>query len=168
MQNLGTLRQPFLEEQWWRRRKERDKLGWAEPHSRFPLNFMKHRLPLKVVFHLRSSSIWGHLPIEVVFHLRSSSIRIVFHWRSCLPLEVVFHWRSSSIGGRLPLEVVFYWRSSFISSNIQFVFGPLSLNLKFEENLMSGCWDIQLLIFWGPLKVVFISSIFYFCLVLWA
>ena len=38
---------------------------------------------------------------------------------------------------------------------------PLSLSLKFEEVPISGCWGIQLFIFWGHLtsEVVFISSI---------
>jgi hypothetical protein len=43
--------------------------------------------------------------------------------------------RSSSIGGRLHFK-------HFI-----FLFGPLSLSLKFEEDPMNGCRDIQLLIF---------------------
>ena len=66
--------------------------------------------------------------------------------------------RSSSIGCRLHFK------------HLLFLFVPLSLSFKFEEDPMSGCWDIQLLIFWGrlPLEVVFISSIFYFCLVPWA
>jgi hypothetical protein len=41
----------------------------------------------------------------------------------------------------LPLEVV------FISSNFLFWFGPLSLSLKCEEDLISVCWDIVYLIF---------------------
>ena len=62
----------------------------------------------------------------------------------------------------------------FIPSNIQFWSGHLSLSLKFEEDPISGCWYIPLLIFffhwgsssfpllifWGqlPFEVVFISS----------
>ena len=60
----------------------------------------KGRLPLKVLFHCRSSSTTGHLPPKVVFHLRSSS------------LKVVFHLRSSSTKGFLPAEVVFQRLSS--------------------------------------------------------
>ena len=36
--------------------------------------FIKSRLPSKVVFHQRVSSIKGHLPSKVVFHRRSSYI----------------------------------------------------------------------------------------------
>ena len=51
--------------------------------------------------------------------------------------------RSFSIGGRLCFE--YFWC------------GHMSLSLKFEENPISGCWDIQLLIFCGrlPLEGVF-------------
>ena len=66
--------------------------------------------------------------------------------------------RSSSIGGRLSLEIV------FILKHLFFWFGPLSLCFKFEEDLISGCWDIQLLIFWGllPLEVVIRGHFKYF------
>merc|ERR1711942_6470 len=57
--------------------------------------FVKRRLPLKVVFRQRLSSIKGCLPSKVVFHRRSCSIK------GRLPLKVVFHQRSSSIEGRL-------------------------------------------------------------------
>ena len=42
-------------------------------------------LPMKVVFHQRSSSTESHLPPKVVFHQRSSS------FKGHLPLMVVFH-----------------------------------------------------------------------------
>ena len=60
--------------------------------------------------------------------------------------------RSSSIGGLFHLKLFLF----------QFV--PLSLSFKFEENPMSGCWDIQLFIICGRLllEVIFISSIFVF------
>ena len=56
---------------------------------------------------------------------------------------------------------------SYCDSSI-FYFGLVPwASLKFEEDLISGCWDIQLLKFWGhlPLEVVFISGIqfFWFC-----
>ena len=51
------------------------------------------RLPSKVFFHQRSSSIKGF------FHQRSSSTK------GCLSLKVVIHQRSSSIEGYLPLNV---------------------------------------------------------------
>ena len=40
----------------------------------------------------------------------------------------------------------------------------MSLSLKFEEDLISGCWEIPSLIFWGrlPFEVVFISGNFQF------
>ena len=45
-----------------------------------------------------------------------------------------------------------------------------SLSLKFEEDQITGCWDIQILMFWGHLllEAIFISSIFNFDLVHWA
>ena len=101
---------------------------------------------------LRSSSIGGCLPFKLLILVHSPSIKLQ-NWErsgqwllrySCLNIL-----RSFSIGGRLPFEDFWFW------------FGPLSLSLRFEENLISGCWDIQLLIFWGPLplKVVFVLSI---------
>ena len=56
---------------------------------------------------------------------------------------------SSSIGGCLHFKHFWFW------------FVPLILNLKFEEDLISVCWDIQLLIFWGhlTLKAICIASI---------
>ena len=85
--------------------------------------------------------------------------------------EAVFHWRSSSFQeiflGRLPSEAVFISRNFNILrlsfhrklSSIQ-----ESVSFKFEEDTIRGCWDIQLLIFWGrlPLGVFFISRHFYF------
>ena len=55
------------------------------------------------------------------------------------------------IGGRLHFKCFGFW------------FAPLSLSLKFVEDMIRGCWNI--LIFWGhlPLEVIFISSIFIFC-----
>jgi hypothetical protein len=62
------------------------------------------------------------------------------------------------VGGRLHFKHFYFW------------FCPLSLSLEFDDNLISGCQDIQLLIFWGclPLEVVLISSILNFGLVPWA
>ena len=68
----------------------------------------KSHLPLKVVFHQRSSSTEGHLPPKVVFHQRSSSPK------GCLPPKVFFQRRSSSIQGHLPLKVIFHRRLSSI------------------------------------------------------
>ena len=75
------------------------------------LRNIKFKTKFKVVFHLRSSVIWGCVQLEFffkfvgsprlgsIFHLRSSSIE------GCLPTEVIFQWRLSSHAGRLPLEV---------------------------------------------------------------
>ena len=148
-------------------------------------------------FHsLRSSSIKG----QVVFHWRSSSLKLFFTlvwspmimfniwWRSdqwVLRYSIFPIFRSSSIGGHLPLKVV------VIETFFLLWFGPMSLYLKFEEDPISGCWDIQIFIFWElfphrwggwvvygqislrsssikgrlPLKVVFIGTFFYFGLV---
>ena len=93
---------------------------------------------------------------EVIFHWRSSLLRAF--WILDWPLKLQFkiwrrsdQWllrystfnilRSSSIGGCLCCEGFLFW------------FGPLSLSLKFGENPISGCWDIQLLIFWDRLPL---------------
>ena len=59
--------------------------------------------------------------------------------------EVIFHSRSSSIECRLHWNRIWLW------------YGPTSLCLKFEEDPISACWDIQIFIFSGhvPLEVVF-------------
>ena len=86
------------------------------------LSMRSVRLPSKVIFHQRWSSIKGDLPSKV-FHQRVSSIKgrlpskVVFYRRSSsiegrLPSKVVLHRRSSSIGGHLPSKVVFHRRSS--------------------------------------------------------
>ena len=78
-------------------------------------------LPLKVIFHLRSSSTAGCLSPIVVFQQRSSStegglpLKVVFHQRlsstkGCLPPKAV------STGSHLPLRVVFYWSLSSTKS----------------------------------------------------
>ena len=102
--------------------------------------FSGGRLPSKVIFRQRSSSVKCRLPSNVVFHQmsssRSSSIKgcflskIVFRQRSssikgCLPSKVIFHRRSSSIEGRLPSKVVFHWRwSSSFGSFLFLGFSP--------------------------------------------
>ena len=116
---------------------------------------------------LRSSSIRSHLPlkfvfIETYFSLVWSHEHMFKIWgRSdqwLLRYSTFYILRSSSIRGRLPLKVV------FIETFFSFWFGPMSSCLKFEEDPISGCWDIQSSIFWGqlPLEVVFIwrSSLF--------
>ena len=64
------------------------------------------------------------------------------------------------------MYVVFHWMlSSF--QEFMFLVWSLSLSLTFGEDLVSGWWDIKLLIFWGrlPLDVVFVSQIFDFGIV---
>ena len=72
--------------------------------------------------------------------------------RATLEISFVFSWYFplTSIWGRLHFKHFLFW------------FGPLSVSLKFEEDPIRCCWDIQLLLFWGrlPFEVVFISSIF--------
>ena len=61
---------------------------------------------LNQLIEIPPSSTIGCLPLKVVFHQRSSSTE------GCLPPEVVFHQRLSSTGGRLQSKVVFHGRSS--------------------------------------------------------
>ena len=81
------------------------KLGWAEPHSRFPLSFPLISLPLRT--HKSWSTEWL---------LRYSSFNIL---------------RSSPIGGCLPLEVIFIWMIKktwfgHISLSLKFEYDPIS------------------------------------------
>ena len=76
---------------------------WGCPHC---------RLPSKIVFHQRVSSIKGCLALKVVFHQRLSSIK------GRLPSKVIFHWRASSIKGRLPSKVVIHQGSSYIEGSL--------------------------------------------------
>ena len=117
---------------------KRNKLGWAEPHSRFPLSFPINSL--LVTFYM----LWGQL------YLRSSSI--VFEYdpiSGCWDIPLFIFW------GHLPLEVLFFLRI------LKMWFGHLSLSLKLEYDPTNGCWDINILIFYGcfPLKVIFILRI---------
>ena len=63
------------------------------------------RLPSKVFFHQKSSSIKGCLSSKVVFHQRSLSVKGPF------PSKVIFRQRSFSVKGRLLSEVNFHYRS---------------------------------------------------------
>ena len=119
---------------------------------------------------------WGYFPLKVVFHWSLSSLKplltLVWSHERMFKIWGRFHqWllrysnfhilRSSSITGHLPFKVV------FMQTFLWLWFGPMSLCLKFEDDLISGYWDIQIFIFWGhpSLEVVFISSIIYFGLV---
>ena len=63
--------------------------------------------------------------------------------------------KSSFIRGRLPFKVV------FINSFFWLWYGLLGLCLRFEEDPISGCWDIQIFIFWGHFSLeVFIIQTF--------
>ena len=84
------------------------------------------RLPSKVVFPQKSSSIKDRLPSKVVFHQRSSSIK------SRLPSKVVFRQRSSSIKANLPSKVIFHcmkhdawWDRSCRSESSKYMLGCL-------------------------------------------
>ena len=62
------------------------------------------RLPSKVVFRQRSSSLKGRLPSKVIFRQSSSSVKVR------LPTKVVFHQRLSSVKGHLPSKFIFRQR----------------------------------------------------------
>ena len=106
---------------------------------------------------------WGRLPLEVLFISSIFDFKLKFKiWgRSnqwLLRYSTFNILRLSSIWGRLHFKQFWFW------------FGLLSLSLKLEEDPISGCWDIQLLIYSGrlPFEVVFISRFFDFGLVPWA
>ena len=102
-----------------------------------------------MIFHFRSSSIGGHLHLTPLYPLVKScklEFKIWVKSDQWLLGYSAFHiLRSSSILGRLPLEVIFIWHLCIIWIS------PINLSFKFEKDLTSGCWDIQLLIFWGRL-----------------
>ena len=108
----------------------------------------------EVIFLWRLSSIGACLHRNLFFTLVWSHERMFKIWgrsHQWLLRYSNFHiFKSSSIRGHLALKVVF-----MIFFLLWFV--PLSLCLHFEENSISGCWDIQIFIFWGhlPLGVVF-------------
>ena len=81
-------------------------------------NPIKGRLPSKVVFRQRSSSVKGRLPSKVVFRQRSSSIK------GRLPSKVVFRQRLSSIKGRLPSKGFFHRRLSSSFESLLLGFSP--------------------------------------------
>ena len=124
--------------------------------------FIDGCLPLKFVFHWRSSSIEGPLPLKVLFHWRTSCIegslplKVVFHWslssiEGSLALKGAFHWRSSSIQGCLPFKVVFHSRSSSTKLSLYSKFQTFSMPLQvdFGEGCSSSC-DSQFLVWPCP------------------
>ena len=73
----------------------------------------KSRLPSKVVFHQKSSSIKYHLLSKAVSHhwlsfINSNLPPKVLFQKGFLPSMAIFHQRRSSIKGCLPSNVVFY------------------------------------------------------------
>ena len=75
--------------------------------------------------------------------------------------------RSACFRGCLPLKVV------FIETFFWLWCGPMSLYLKFEQDPISSCWDIQVFIFWGhlPLEVFFhwrLSSLKSYLALVWS
>ena len=109
----------------------------------------------KVIFLLRSSSIWGHLHLIPLYILGCShELKFQIWARSdqwLLRYSTFNILRSSSIWSRLPLEFIF--NRNLCTLRVV----PLSLSFKFEQDLTSGCWHILLFIFWGllPFEVVF-------------
>ena len=99
---------------------------------------------------------WGRLPSEVIYiFVWSPDIKFKIWGRSdqkLLRYSTFNILRSSSIEGHLHFKHFAFW------------FGPLALSFKFDNDLISGCFVIQILIFWGclPLEVIFISCIFDF------
>ena len=127
---------------------------------------------------------WGHLPLEVIFLWRSSSLKpyLTLVWSYELMFKIwrrsdqrlqrysnFLFLRLSSIRGHLPFKVL------FIEILNRLWFGPMSLCLKFGEDPISGCWDIQIFIFLRsssirshlPLKFIFIWTFFDFGMVPW-
>ena len=88
---------------------------------------------------MRSSSIGGCLHLKdlqnMVWSYKLKFKIWVWSKKRLLRYSIFNILRSSSNGGYHLFKAIFFW------------FGPLSFSLKFEEDLISGCWDIQLLIF---------------------
>ena len=96
--------------------------------------------------------IWGCLSLEFIFiwspYHKLKNLGRSGQWFLRYSTFNIF--RSPSIVGHLPFK-------KFVS-----LVGPLGVKLEFEEDLISGCWDIQLFIFWRhlSLEVVFMSRKF--------
>ena len=113
------------------------------------------RLPWEVIFMLCICKLcFGHISLSLKFEQDPISgcwdIPLSIFW-GCLPIKVVFHGRSSSFYAFVNFALV--------------CLGHISLSLKFEHDLIRGCWDIPLWIFWGCLSIMVIfhgrSSSFY-------
>ena len=97
----------------------------------------------EVIFHLRSSSIWGRLPFEVILISYISTLGcfhvLKFFWARSdqwlLRYSTFRILRSSSIWGRLPSEVIFIWYLCTLCVV------PTSLSFNFDQNPTSGCWE---------------------------
>ena len=142
--------------------KSENKLGWAEPHSRFPLNFPYEIWVVVFILIWRFVLIWSpKLKFKFEEDLISScwDIQQFIFWSSrmsssfqeffilvwspklkfkiegrtdqwLLRYSTVYILRLSSIGCHLHFNIFLFW------------YGPPSLSLKFEEDLISGCRDI--------------------------
>ena len=79
------------------------------------LSYIEGRLPLRIFFHLWTSSIVGHIPSKAVFNQRLSSQVLFLLWSSSIKGHLlskgVFHQRISSIKGCLPLKDVLHKRT---------------------------------------------------------
>ena len=125
----------------------------------------EYLLPLKFVFHVKTSSIEGLCPLKVLFQgllsLNFLPLKVFFHWRSCsievllkrrspsievlLPWKVFFLWRSSSFEDLLPLQVFFNSRSWPSSSFIEYYI-PLKAIIQNRSSSLEE---------WLPLMFVF-------------
>ena len=75
----------------------------------------EYLLPLKFVFHVKTSSIEGLCPLKVLLQ-GLLSLRVFFYWKfsspeSFISLKFFFHGRSSSFEGLLLLKIFFLCRS---------------------------------------------------------
>ena len=130
-----------------------DKLGWAEPHSRFPLSFPLIS-PLSTFNILKSSSIGCRLHFKQFLMFRPVSY-VVYTFRKVQSVvaEILL----------LMIEFIFHWMLSSYKETFNFDLVPKASfqNLKIWSG---GCLDISLLIFRGrlPSEVLLISSNFSF------
>ena len=91
----------------------------------------------EIVVHWRSSSFQA---FKILVESLKLKFKIWVRYNQWLLWYSTFYFlRSSSIGGCLHFK------------NFKFWFGPQSLSSNFEEDPISGCWDIPFSIFWGNL-----------------
>ena len=111
---------------------------------------------------LRLSFIVGIFILVWSSKLKSQTLGRSDHWfpRNSTSFQAFYLVRSPGLkfkiwGRSLYFEVCFRLWCLHLK-HLWFWFGPLSISLKFVEDLIIGCWDIQHLIFWEclPLEVV--------------